>query len=81
MAETFPFLRTLSDEFGFEALSAECDAFKESHRSVCEDPEPFQSSRQEIRIVEVEERQLSLEHSIGIAQNEIVMLAEKNTFL
>jgi TPR repeat protein len=74
---TFPFLRALSEEFGFEALSAECDSFKKSHERISDDSEAGQSFRLEARVAEVEERQLLLERSTGSAANELMRLPEK----
>jgi hypothetical protein len=57
--QTFPFLRALSEELGFEALFAECDSFKESHGSTCEDCRSAHNSKlerlTESRVLELEE--------------------------
>jgi TPR repeat protein len=73
----FSFLRDLSQEFGFDALSAECDLFEESQASTGQTSMSSLNSALIDRLDGVEERQLLLERSVGIKMNEIQSLVRE----
>jgi hypothetical protein len=77
----FPFLRSLSDELGFEALFVECNLLKKSHMSTCEYCQLIDDSNLESRIAELEERQLLVERSSGSSVSEIEQLLQTTAFL
>jgi hypothetical protein len=55
------FLRAFSEKLGFDALSAECESFEESHANACDDSSTSRYSTILVRLCGVEEGQLFLE--------------------
>jgi TPR repeat protein len=77
----FIFLRDLSQEFGFHALSADCEAFEALQANTDENSKSSLNSVLVARLCGVEERQLSLERSVSIEMNKIRSLVQRNDFL
>jgi uncharacterized small protein (DUF1192 family) len=63
--ETYSVYRSLSKDFGFEALSTKCDLFEESHRHLSKDSELREKEILISRVCELEERQEFLEREIA----------------
>jgi hypothetical protein len=77
----FIFLRDLNQEFGFEALSEESEAFQESQANPSEKSKSSLNYALVVCLCRVEERQISFERSVGIEMSKIRSLVKRNELL